>query len=136
MPQFVDRFLDHWQPNLALFVESDLWPNLIMASAKRDIPLILVNGRVSERSFRRWRLAPRTIGALLSRFDLCLAQSAEDAARYASLGAPRYVTTGNLKLDVPAPPADAEKLAALNGCDRRATGDRRRLHASRRGSRR
>ena len=54
----VARFLDHWQPDLALFVESDLWPNLIVASAARNIPLILVNGRLSERSFRRWRLAP------------------------------------------------------------------------------
>jgi 3-deoxy-D-manno-octulosonic-acid transferase len=113
LPQFVARFLDHWRPNLALFVESDLWPNLIMAGADRDIPLILINGRVSERSFQRWRLAPRTIGALLSRFDLCLAQSAEDAARYAGLGAPRYITTGNLKLDVPAPPADATRLWQL-----------------------
>jgi 3-deoxy-D-manno-octulosonic-acid transferase len=98
---------------LALFVESDLWPNLIMAASARDIPLILINGRVSERSFKRWRLAPRTIAALLGRFDLCLAQSAEDAARYARLGAPRYVTTGNLKLDAPAPPADPDKLQAL-----------------------
>jgi 3-deoxy-D-manno-octulosonic-acid transferase len=113
VPQFVTRFLDHWRPNLALFVESDLWPNLIMAGAARDIPMILVNGRVSERSFQRWRLLPRTIGGLLSRFDLCLAQSAEDAARYAALGAPRYVTTGNLKLDVPAPPADPTKLGQL-----------------------
>lgn len=113
MPQFVARFLNHWRPNLALFVESDLWPNLIMAAADRDIPLILVNGRVSERSFQRWRFAPRSIAALLSRFDLCLAQSAEDAARYAGLGAPRYVTTGNLKLDVPAPPADPTKLWQL-----------------------
>jgi 3-deoxy-D-manno-octulosonic-acid transferase len=112
-PQFVASFLNHWRPSLALFVESDLWPNLILASAKRGIPLIVVNGRMSERSHRIWRFAPRTIGALLSRFDLCLAQSAEAAARYASLGAPRYVTTGNLKLDVPAPPADAEKLEAL-----------------------
>jgi 3-deoxy-D-manno-octulosonic-acid transferase len=113
MPQFVARFLDHWQPNLALFVESDLWPNLIMAAADRDIPLILINGRVSERSFQRWRFLPRTISALLSRFDLCLAQSSEDATRYAGLGAPRYVTTGNLKLDVPAPPADPTKLWQL-----------------------
>jgi 3-deoxy-D-manno-octulosonic-acid transferase len=84
-----------------------------MASASRNIPLILINGRVSERSFNRWSKAPRTIGALLSRFDLCLAQSAENAARYAGLGAPRFVTTGNLKLDVPAPPVDASKLWAL-----------------------
>jgi 3-deoxy-D-manno-octulosonic-acid transferase len=120
VPQFVGRFLNHWKPDLALFVESDLWPNLIMASAKRKIPLILVNGRLSERSFRRWRMAQRTISALLGRFDLCLAQSAEDAARYAGLGAPRYVTTGNLKLDAPAPPANAEKLWAMQG----AIGDR------------
>jgi 3-deoxy-D-manno-octulosonic-acid transferase len=113
MRQFVTRFLDHWRPDLALFVEADLWPNLILESSKRDVPLILVNGRVSERSFRRWRIAPHMIGALLGRFDLCLAQSADDAARYAGLGAPRYQTTGNLKLDVPAPPADADKLRAL-----------------------
>jgi len=115
IPQFVGRFLNHWKPDLALFVESDLWPNLITASAKRKIPMILLNGRLSERSFRRWRRMPRTIGALLGHFDLCLAQSAEDAARYAGLGAPRYVTTGNLKLDAPAPPADTEKLWTLQG---------------------
>ena len=112
-PRYVGRFLDHWRPDLALFVESDLWPNLIMASARRDIPLILVNGRLSERSFRRWRLLPGTIAALLRRFDLCLAQSAAHAARYRDLGAPRIATTGNLKLDVPDPPADAGSLAAL-----------------------
>jgi 3-deoxy-D-manno-octulosonic-acid transferase len=113
MPQFVTRFLDHWKPNLALFAESDLWPNLIMASSERGIPLILVNGRLSERSFKRWQYLPRTIGGLLSRFDLCLAQSTVDATRYGGLGAPRYLTTGNLKLDAPAPPADDEKLQAL-----------------------
>jgi 3-deoxy-D-manno-octulosonic-acid transferase len=113
MPQFVARFLDHWRPNLALFVESDLWPNLLMASAERDIPMILINGRVSERSFKRWRLAPRTIGAMLGRFDLCLAQTAEDAARYAALGAPRYKTIGNLKLDAEDLPADATRLWQL-----------------------
>ncbi len=113
VPAFVARFLDHWKPNLALFVESDLWPNVIMASAERDIPLILLNGRLSERSFRRWRKLPRTISSLLSRFDLCLAQSTDDAARYAGLGAPRISTTGNLKLDAPAPPADEVKLDAL-----------------------
>jgi 3-deoxy-D-manno-octulosonic-acid transferase len=113
VPRFVARFLDHWRPDLALFVESDLWPNLIMASAKRNIPLVLVNGRVSARSFRRWRWAPRTIEALLNCFDQCLAQSAEDAARYAGLGASRHLVTGNLKLDVPAPPAHPEMLRAL-----------------------
>jgi 3-deoxy-D-manno-octulosonic-acid transferase len=112
-PRYVGRFLDHWQPDLALFAESDLWPNLIAATAERDIPLILVNGRISQRSYRRWRRMPKTISALLRRFDLCLAQSVHDAERLAALGAPRITTTGNLKLDVPAPPADREALEML-----------------------
>jgi 3-deoxy-D-manno-octulosonic-acid transferase len=112
-PQFIRRFLDHWKPDLALFAESDLWPNLIMDSSRRGIPLVLVNGRFSERSFARWRKAPGTIAALLRRFDMCLAQSAPDAERYSELGAPRVSMTGNLKLDVPAPPADAAALEAI-----------------------
>ena len=112
-PSFVGRFLDHWRPELALFVESDLWPNLVLASAERGIPLILVNGRLSARSFERWRRVPRTIEALLRRFDLCLVRSAEDAERFGALGAPRIAITGNLKLDVPALPVDAGKLAKL-----------------------
>jgi 3-deoxy-D-manno-octulosonic-acid transferase len=113
-PSFVARFLDHWKPDVALFVESDLWPNLILASAEREVPMILVNGRVSQRSFRRWRLLPGTIAALLGRFDLCLAQSIGDAQRFTELGAPRVTTTGNLKLDVPLLPVDESKLARLS----------------------
>lgn len=120
VPRFIGRFLDHWRPDLAVLVESDLWPNLIMATADRGIPLILANGRVSERSFERWRRVPRTIGALLRRFDLCLAQSAAHAARLRDLGAPRVVATGNLKLDVPEPPADPGRLLALTA----AVGER------------
>ena len=112
-PRYTARFLEHWQPSLGLFAESDLWPNLIMACTERNIPLILVNGRLSERSFTRWRYLPKTIGSLLGRFDLCLTQSEPDAERYSELGAPRVTMTGNLKLDVPAPPVDAGKLAAM-----------------------
>ena len=119
-PRFVRRFLDHWRPDIAIFVESDLWPNLVMTSARRGIPLIVVNGRVSERSFNRWRRFPGSIGALLRRFDLCLAQSAAHAERFRDLGAPRVTTTGNLKLDVPEPPADPDALAALKA----AVGER------------
>ena len=112
-PRFVQRFLDHWRPGLALFVESDLWPNLILGCAERRIPLIVINGRLSQRSFGRWQRAPGVIAALLSRFDLCLAQSPADAERYATLGAPRVSSTGNLKLDVPAPPVDEAALKRL-----------------------
>jgi 3-deoxy-D-manno-octulosonic-acid transferase len=112
-PRYAARFFEHWRPNLALLAESDLWPNLILSCTERNIPLILVNGRLSERSFTRWRYLPHTINALLSRFDLCLAQSEPDAERYSELGAPRVSMTGNLKLDVPAPPVDAGKLTAI-----------------------
>jgi 3-deoxy-D-manno-octulosonic-acid transferase len=112
-PRFVHRFLDHWRPGLALFVESDLWPNLICSCAARRIPMIVINGRLSERSFSRWRRVPGVIAALLNRFELCLTQSAADAERYAKLGAPRVSATGNLKLDLPAPPADDAVLGRL-----------------------
>ena len=105
-PRFVERFLAHWRPGLALFVESDLWPNLILSCANRRIPMIVINGRLSERSFLRWQRVRGVIAALLGRFDLCLAQSAADAKRYAELGAPRVTSTGNLKLDVPPPSVD------------------------------
>jgi 3-deoxy-D-manno-octulosonic-acid transferase len=112
-PRYVARFLDHWRPSLALFIESDLWPNLILSSAARRLPMVLINGRMSQRSFPRWSRIITTISALLGRFDICLAQSQVDADRFAALGSRNVITTGNLKLDVPAPPADAGKLERL-----------------------
>jgi 3-deoxy-D-manno-octulosonic-acid transferase len=112
-PRYVTRFLDHWRPSLALFIESDLWPNLILSSAARRIPMVLINGRMSQRSFPRWRRARGTISALLGAFEICLAQSRTDAERFGALGARNVITTGNLKLDVPAPPADSAKLDRL-----------------------
>ena len=114
VPRFVRRFLGHWQPDLALFVESDLWPNMMIEASARGIPMVLVNGRLSENSFRRWLSLPNSIADLLRRLDLCLAGTSSDAARFGGLGASNVVTTGNLKLDVPAPPADPAALAALH----------------------
>jgi len=112
-PRYVARFLDHWRPSLALFIESDLWPNLILQSAARRLPMVLINGRMSHRSFPRWRRMHGTISTLLEKFDVCLAQSPTDAERFAALGCPSVITTGNLKLDVPAPPADSDRLERL-----------------------
>jgi 3-deoxy-D-manno-octulosonic-acid transferase len=112
-PRYVARFLDHWRPSLALFIESDLWPNLILSSAARRLPMVLINGRMSQRSFPRWRRMTGTISALLGRFEVCLAQSRVDAERFAALGSRNVITTGNLKLDVAAPPADPAKLERL-----------------------
>jgi len=112
-PRYVGRFLDHWRPSLALFIESDLWPNLILSSAARRLPMVLINGRMSQRSFPRWSRMSGTIAALLGKFEVCLAQSRLDGERFAALGSRNVVTTGNLKLDVPAPPADPAKLERL-----------------------
>jgi 3-deoxy-D-manno-octulosonic-acid transferase len=112
-PRFVARFLDHWKPSLALFIESDLWPNLIISAAKRRLPMVLINARMSQRSFPRWQKFSATIGALLGRFETCLAQSETDAERFSALGARSVRVTGNLKLDVQAPPGDAAKLDKL-----------------------
>jgi 3-deoxy-D-manno-octulosonic-acid transferase len=125
-PRFVARFLDHWRPSLALFIESDLWPNLILTGHARRLPMVLINGRMSQRSFPRWQKMSATIGALLGRFDICLAQSATDAERFGALGSRDVVTTGNLKLDVAAPPADPARLEKLMS----ATAGRRLIVAS------
>ncbi|HBR45445.1 MAG TPA: 3-deoxy-D-manno-octulosonic acid transferase, partial [Afipia sp.] len=118
-PRFVSAFLDHWKPGLALFIESDIWPNLILSSAERRIPMVIINGRMSPRSFPRWQKLRGTISTLLECFDLCLAQSDRDGERFAALGCPNVVTSGNLKLDVEGPPADVKKLERLREATQR-----------------
>lgn len=117
-PRYVTRFLDHWHPSLALFIESDLWPNLILSAAKRRLPMALINARMSQRSFPRWQKFSKTISALLGSFEICLAQSDTDAERFGALGARSVLVTGNLKFDVKAPPGDAAKLDALKAATR------------------
>lgn len=115
VPQFLARFLDHWRPSLALIAESEIRPNLFLETKRREIPLILVNARISQDSFRRWRWIPFFIESLLERVDLCLAQSEADAERFAKLGVRHVKVAGNLKYDVAAPPADRNTLAELSG---------------------
>ncbi|XKH34650.1 3-deoxy-D-manno-octulosonic acid transferase [Azospirillum doebereinerae] len=88
LPAAVDRFLDHWRPDAVLWTESEIWPNLLAGIRARAIPAALVNARMSERSFGRWRNAPGLIGGLLSTFQVTLAQTEGDADRLRRLGAP------------------------------------------------
>lgn len=113
-PPFMRRFLNHWQPDLTLIAESEIWPSMITEVHARAIPLVLVNGRISERSYQRWQKCAYVIANLLSKFDLCLAQTEADATRLIHLGAPRVQVAGNLKYDVSAPPVDSAKLAQLS----------------------
>lgn len=119
-PSWVARFLDHWNPDLALWVESEFWPNLILETKARSIPMVLLNGRISDRSLVRWRRYSRTIKTLLSCFSLCLAQSRIDGERLAELGAKQVASPGNLKFAAAPLPVDDAKLEAF----RRQLGDR------------
>jgi 3-deoxy-D-manno-octulosonic-acid transferase len=117
---FVDRFLDTWKPQLAIFVESEVWPVTIQRLSLRNIPLVVSNARMSERSLRGWSRVPSLSEAIFGRIRLCLAQSEADAARFATLGTGRVQTVGNIKFDAPAPEASRSSAAALAA----AIGDR------------
>lgn len=109
----VTRFLDTWRPRFAIFVESEMWPVALAMLARRHVPLVIVNGRMSDRSFGRWSRVPLVARALMKRVALCLAQTPGDAERFLALGVRRVETTGNVKLDAAAPEAELAAAAAL-----------------------
>ncbi len=112
-PGAVRRFARHWRPDLAVWVESELWPNLILETAARGVPMLLVNARMSERSAARWRRAPHLSRPLLAAFAGVLAQTEADAARFRGLGARNVAVRGNLKNDAPPLPADGHDVTAF-----------------------
>ncbi|MFO1185229.1 MAG: 3-deoxy-D-manno-octulosonic acid transferase [Bauldia sp.] len=113
LPAYVARFLAHWRPALALFVESEIWPATVSALGDRGIPLALVNARMSPRSYGRWLRLRGPGREIFGRIALCLAQSTDDAGRLGELGARDSRAVGNLKFDVPPPAVDASVFAAL-----------------------
>lgn len=113
VPQWAARFLDHWRPDAAGFVESEIWPNLLAAAARRGIPLMLLNARLSERSLGHWKTAPRTARAVLGQFTLIHPQSEADGDRFASLTDTRILAPGNLKLAAPPLPVDPQALSRI-----------------------
>ncbi len=119
LPAAAERFLRHWSPDLAVFVESELWPNLILQARRRGARLALVSARLSERSFAGWRRAPAAARAVLGAFDLILARDSEAGARLTALGA-EVRGLADLKFGAPPLPADPAELRRL----RAALGDR------------
>jgi len=112
-PAYVRRFLDHWRPDLALWVESELWPNLVSLTDRYGIPLLLLNGRMSLRSFQGWQRVPGLIGPLLACFELCLAQDEGQAERFRRLGAVAAVSVGDLKTAAAPLPCDEDELGFI-----------------------
>lgn len=113
-PRYARRFLDHWTPDIAVFTESEIWPNLILETAARRIPLALINARMSQRSFKRWKRNSGMSTALFGRFALVLAQNARLGRSFSLLGARNVIVSGNLKIDSPPPPVDARELQRLS----------------------
>jgi 3-deoxy-D-manno-octulosonic-acid transferase len=117
----VNRFLDHWKPDLALMAESEIWPMTILELGARRVPQVLVNGRLSDRSFASWSKRSFIAEALFENLAHVVAQSEVDAERFHQLGARPVTVSGNLKVDTVPPPVDEAELARL----RAEIGDRR-----------
>ena len=119
-PSYVAKFLDHWRPNLGVFVESEIWPNLVQAASVRRIPLALVNARLSDRSLVGWRRRPAMARRLFGSFAVVLAQTEYLSRQFGKLGAPNARPAGNLKYDSAPLPVDVAAATAFAS----AVGDR------------
>jgi 3-deoxy-D-manno-octulosonic-acid transferase len=113
VPAWATRFLKHWQPDAACFLESELWPNILAACRHEDVPVALVNARFSRRSQAGWSRAPGLARHVLKNFAWIAAQSETDAARLRALGATDVQVLGNLKFGAPTLPVDPTELARL-----------------------
>ncbi|MFN8972006.1 MAG: 3-deoxy-D-manno-octulosonic acid transferase [Alphaproteobacteria bacterium] len=113
VPAATRRFLDHWQPNLVLWAESELWPLMLHRIAAHGIPLIMVNGRMSETTFKQWQRLPEFTRAMLAGVTICFAMSEADGARFHALGISKVRSVGNMKYDAAALAFDAGSLTQL-----------------------
>ncbi|WP_291295905.1 3-deoxy-D-manno-octulosonic acid transferase [Elioraea sp.] len=113
VPAWASRFLDHWRPDAAVFVESEIWPAMLAALRARKVPSALVNARLSARSAARWAWARAAAREALDTFEVILAQTGADADRLSALTGWPVTSPGNLKNAAPPLPADAVELARL-----------------------
>lgn len=109
----VARFLNHWKPDVAIWTESELWPNLVTLTESGGCAMALLNARMSPKSYEMWTKFESVIRPLVRAFDIICPQSDEDAQHYARFGARNVQMLGNLKHDVPPLPADSKAMAAL-----------------------
>ena len=91
------KFLEHWKPNLSIFIDSEIWPNLILQIGEKKIPLLLINARITEKSFKRWKLIINFAKKVFEKFDLCIASNKESENFLKILGAKNIKNYGNLK---------------------------------------
>ena len=97
IPFIVKKFLNHWKPSLSIFVDSEIWPNLIMETSSQKIPLILVNARITNKTFVKWKLLKKFSKKIFEKFSLCLVSNNESENFLKILGAKNIKNYGNLK---------------------------------------
>lgn len=112
-PLWVKKFYDHWQPDMVLWMESEIWPHLLLEAKKRGIPVALLNARISPKSLDNWRKFPKTISEIMSVFSFCHAQADYEIGHLEALGANNIAALGNLKYAAAAPSCDEIELEAL-----------------------
>ena len=95
--KYVKKFLKHWSPNLSIFIDSEIWPNLIFQIKERNIPLLMVNGRISKKTFSRWKSLKNFSKKIFEKFDLCIVANNETENYLKILGAQNIKNYGNLK---------------------------------------
>ena len=95
--KYVKKFLKHWSPNLSIFIDSEIWPNLIFQIKERNIPLLMVNGRITKKSFSRWKLTKNFSKQIFEKFDSCIVANKETENYLKILGAQNIKNYGNLK---------------------------------------
>ncbi|MDB3858022.1 hypothetical protein N9305_01325 [Pelagibacteraceae bacterium] len=93
----IKKFLDGWKPEKIIFVDSEIWPNLIIEINKRKIPITLINGRITKKTFNKWMLVPKFAKKIFNKFDLCLASSRESEKFLEKLGVKNLKYIGNIK---------------------------------------
>ena len=96
-PQIIKKFFKKWNPNIIFFTESEIWPNQIFHAKNINIPIILLNARISNKSFIKWKLIRNSMNKILNCFDLILCQSNESADYFNYFGTNNVKISGNLK---------------------------------------
>jgi 3-deoxy-D-manno-octulosonic-acid transferase len=117
-PDWTERFLDYWKPDLVFWMESEIWPNMLLGIQKRGIPAALVNARLSGKSALLWKIAKGSARRLLNTFSVILAQTPEDADHYVALGAKNVQVTDNVKYSAKPLPADDMDLKDITAYTR------------------
>ena len=95
--QIVNKFINHWKPSIALFIDSEIWPNMLVSLEKKNIPIISLNSRITKKSFKKWLRFKKFSKFIFGKFNLCLSSNKESVHYLKKLGAKNIKYYGNLK---------------------------------------